>query len=193
MEKIKAVIYARYSSTNQRDVSAEEQVRYCTEYAERMGFEVIAEYIDRAQTGTNANRINFQRMIDDSTRREFRYVIVYANNRFARNRHDKQVYKRQLQKNGVDILYATQEMLNTNSADAVLFESLDDGMSEWYSRNLSLEVMRKGHLPNAKKCLHNGGKPPFGYDIVNKLLVVDKHEAPIVKKIFEWYVYEGYG
>ena len=99
MEKIKCVLYARYSSDNQREVSAEEQIKHCKEYAERMEFEVVGEYIDKAMTGTNANRKNFLRMIEDSKSRTFRYVIVYANNRFARNRYDKQYYKRELQKN----------------------------------------------------------------------------------------------
>lgn len=193
MEKIKCVLYARYSSNNQRDISAEEQIRYCTEFAERMEYEVIGQYVDKALTGTNDNRKNFQRMIEDSKRREFRYVIVYANNRFARNRFDKQYYKRELQKNGVDILYSSQEILNSNTPDSILFESLDDGISEWYSRNLAVEVMKKGHLPNAEKCLHNGGIPPYGYDLVNQRLVVNKDEAPVVRMIFDWYVNKDYG
>ena len=193
MEKIKCVLYARYSSDNQREVSAEEQIKHCKEYAERMEFEVVGEYIDKAMTGTNANRKNFLRMIEDSKSRTFRYVIVYANNRFARNRYDKQYYKRELQKNGVDILYSTQEILNGNSPDSILYESLDDGISEWYSRNLAVEVMKKGHLPNAQKCLHNGGTAPFGYNVVNQRLVLNADEAPVVKMIFDWYVFNGYG
>ena len=193
MEKIKCVLYARYSSDNQREVSAEEQIRYCNQYAEKMDFEVIGEYIDKAMTGTNANRKNFLRMIEDSKNREFRYVIVYANNRFARNRFDKQFYKRELEKNGVGILYSSQEILNTNSPEAILYESLDDGISEWYSKNLAIEVMVKGLLPNAQKCLHNGGKPPFGYNVVNQRLIKNTEEAPIVKMIFDWYVSKGYG
>lgn len=193
MDKIKCVLYARYSSDNQREVSAEEQIRYCKQYAEKMDFEVICEYIDKAMTGTNANRKNFLRMIEDSKNREFRYVIVYANNRFARNRFDKQFYKRELEKNGVGILYSSQEILNTNSPEAILYESLDDGISEWYSRNLAIEVMVKGLLPNAHKCLHNGGKAPFGYDVVNQRLVKNTEEAPIVKMIFDWYVSQEYG
>ena len=193
MEKIKCVLYARYSSDNQREVSAEEQIKHCKEYAERMEFEVVGEYIDKAMTGTNANRKNFLRMIEDSKSRTFRYVIVYANNRFARNRYDKQYYKRELQKSGVDILYSTQEILNGNSPDSILYESLDDGISEWYSRNLAVEVMKKGHLPNAQKCLHNGGTPPYGYNVVNQRLVLNADEAPVVQMIFDWYVYHGYG
>ena len=193
MEKINCVLYARYSSNNQREISAEEQIRYCREFANEMGFEVVAEYIDKALTGTSANRREFQRMIEDSQKRYFRYVIVYANNRFARNRYDKQHYKRELQKNGVDILYSSQAILNGDSPDSILFESLDDGISEWYSRNLAVEVMKKGHLPNAEKCLHNGGIPPFGFDIVNQKLVKNKEEAKVVELIFDWYVNRGWG
>ena len=49
---MKAVIYARYSDDNQREESIEGQLRECYEYAKRHGIEVIAEYIDRAMTGS---------------------------------------------------------------------------------------------------------------------------------------------
>ena len=40
-----AVIYARYSSDNQREESIEGQLRECREYAERNGMNVAAAYI----------------------------------------------------------------------------------------------------------------------------------------------------
>ena len=43
-----AVIYARYSSDNQREESIEGQIRECTAYAEKNGITVIKHYIDRA-------------------------------------------------------------------------------------------------------------------------------------------------
>ena len=52
----KAVIYARYSSDNQSKQSIEGQVRVCREFAERNGYVIVSEYIDRAKTGTNDNR-----------------------------------------------------------------------------------------------------------------------------------------
>ena len=52
----------------------------------------------------------------------------------------------------------------------------------------------KGFTVRANKCLHNGGKPPLGYDVdpATQKLVINKEEAPIVKTIFEMYV-KGYG
>ncbi len=49
------VIYARYSSDNQREESIEGQLRECTEYAERQGITVIGNYIDRALSAKQMN------------------------------------------------------------------------------------------------------------------------------------------
>ena len=46
-----AVIYARYSSHNQTEQSIEGQLRVCHEYAQREGYIIIGEYIDRAISG----------------------------------------------------------------------------------------------------------------------------------------------
>ena len=74
----KAVIYARYSSDNQSEQSIEGQIRVCNEYAERNNIMIIDSYIDRAMTGTNDRRPEFQRMISDSSKKEWDYVIVQS-------------------------------------------------------------------------------------------------------------------
>ena len=60
-----AVIYARYSSDNQREESIEGQIRECTAYAEKNGITVIKHYIDRAFSAKTDNRPEFQQMIKD--------------------------------------------------------------------------------------------------------------------------------
>ena len=60
------VIYARFSSHTQTEQSIEGQLKVCHEYARAHGFNVIEQYIDRAQSGTSDNRSSFQRMINDS-------------------------------------------------------------------------------------------------------------------------------
>ena len=60
-----AVIYARYSSDNQREESIEGQLRECREYAARNNIMLIGSYIDRAQSARTADRPGFQRMIAD--------------------------------------------------------------------------------------------------------------------------------
>ena len=60
------VIYARYSSHNQREESIEGQLRECKRYAQREGIEVVGEYIDRAQSGKTDHRPQFPK--DDKGR-----------------------------------------------------------------------------------------------------------------------------
>ncbi len=87
-----AVIYARYSSDNQREESIEGQIRECTAYAEKNGITVVKHYIDRALSAKTDNRPDFQQMIKDSEKRLFDIVLVWKLDRFARNRYDSAHY-----------------------------------------------------------------------------------------------------
>lgn len=69
---MKAVIYARYSSDNQREESIEGQLRECTAYCQKNEITIVRTYIDRALSAKTDNRPDFQRMIKDSTKGLFR-------------------------------------------------------------------------------------------------------------------------
>ena len=66
----KIVIYARFSSENQREESIDAQLRACRDYARSHKYLVVGEYVDRAFTGTNDNRPEFQKMVEDSRDRK---------------------------------------------------------------------------------------------------------------------------
>ena len=123
------VIYARFSSHSQNEQSIEGQLKVCYNYAERNGYKVISEYIDRAISGTSDARPEFQRMIADSAKRQFQAVLVYQLNRFARNRYDSATYKAKLKKNGVKVLSARENI--TDDASGVLMEAVLEGMAEY--------------------------------------------------------------
>lgn len=181
------VIYARFSSHSQNEQSIEGQLKVCCEFAERNGYSVIGEYIDRAISGTAAdNRPEFQRMIADSVKRQFQAVLVYQLDRFARNRYDSATYKAKLKKNGVKVLSAHENI--TDDASGVLMEAVLEGMAEYYSVELSQKIKR-GMALNAEKCLCTGGGMSLGYDIdENKRYVVNEGEAVIIRTIFEMYL-----
>ena len=80
-----AVIYARYSSERQTEQSIEGQLSVCQKYAIDNNLIIVNTYIDRAVTGTNDNRADFQRMLRDSEQAEWEIVLVYAIDRFGRN------------------------------------------------------------------------------------------------------------
>ncbi|MBR3438482.1 MAG: recombinase family protein [Clostridia bacterium] len=178
------VIYARYSSDNQREESIEGQLRECNIYAEKNGINIIENYIDRAHTATNDNRPDFQRMIKDSAKGKFDIILVWKLDRFARNRYDSARYKHQLKKNGVKVVSATESI--ADGPDGILMESILEGYAEFYSAELSEKVIR-GMTENALKCKCNGGKLTFGYMNVNHYYQIDSARAPIVLKIFEMY------
>lgn len=73
----KAIIYARYSSDSQTEQSIEGQLRVCREYAQNNDILIVDTYIDRAMTGTNDMRPDFQRMLKDSTKRQWEVFLVY--------------------------------------------------------------------------------------------------------------------
>lgn len=181
----KAVIYARYSSHNQREESIEGQLRECKEFAERNSFVIIGEYIDRAISGKTDHRSDFQRMIKDSEKGRFQAVIVYAIDRFARNRYDSANYKMRLKKNGVKVYYAKQSIPDT--PEGIILESVMEGYAEYYSENLSIHIKRGMH-ENALQCKSTGGGIPLGYKIgADKRYEIDPAGAQIVKEIFERY------
>ena len=136
----KAVIYARYSSHSQRDVSIDQQIRACKLFAERQSIEVVEIYDDRATTGTNDRRPAFQRMIKDADRADWQFVIVYSLDRFARDRYDSAVYKRRLKECGVKVLSAMENI--SDDPTGILMESLLEGLAEYYSKELSRKIRR---------------------------------------------------
>lgn len=90
------IIYARYSSDRQTEQSIEGQLKECYEYAQRNGYTVVGEYIDRAISGTTDHHPEFLRMIADGDKKLFQAVLVYQLDRFARNRYDSATYKARL-------------------------------------------------------------------------------------------------
>ena len=182
---MKAVIYARYSSDNQREESIEGQIRECTAFAEKNGITILRHYIDRAFSAKTDNRPEFQNMIKDSGKKLFDMVIVWKLDRFARNRYDSARYKSLLKKNGVKVVSATEVI--SEGAEGIILESVLEGYAEYYSADLAEEVVR-GMTDNALKCKFNGGTIPIGYVIDNEQhFQIDPITAPYVLEVFKRY------
>ncbi len=109
----KAVIYARYSCEKQTEQSIEGQLRVCNEFAERNGYTVIHNYIDRAVSGKTDKREQFQQMLKDSASKSFEFVIVYKLDRFARNRYDSAMNKATLKKKFLKVLSECEQITDT--------------------------------------------------------------------------------
>lgn len=180
------VIYARYSSDNQREESIDGQMRECKAFAEKNDIRVIDSYIDRALSAKTDNRPQFQQMIKDSAKGLFDVVIVWKLDRFARNRYDSAHYKNILKKNGVKVVSATEAI--SSGAEGILLESMLEGYADYYSAELA-EKINRGLTENALKCKYNGGTVALGFKIdENQNYQINPTTAPIVREIFNNYI-----
>ncbi|MGM9646441.1 MAG: recombinase family protein [Eubacteriales bacterium] len=192
----KCVIYARYSSERQTEQSIEGQLRVCYEFAKQNELTVVREYIDRAMTGTNDLRKEFQQMLSDSEKTmEWDICLVYALDRFGRNSIEQAINKYKLQKTGKIVISATQRTSRnidgSQNLDGIILENMYVGMAEYYSAELSQKVKR-GMNETRQKGNFPGGYTPFGYFVdgdkkSGRKVRIDEDQAAIVRKIYEDY------
>ena len=177
-----AAIYARYSCDAQTEQSIEGQLHVCKEYAERNGIVILDTYIDRAMTGTNDNRPDFQRMIKDSAEKRWNFILVYKLDRFSRNKFESVINRKKLSDNGVKVLSAMENIPDT--PEGIILESLLEGMNQYFSAELSQKVKR-GMRETRLKGYYQGGGLPYGYRVEDRKIVVDEEQAENVRYMFE--------
>lgn len=182
----RGVLYLRYSSHNQTEQSIEGQQTECTKYCLQNNIQIVDIYIDRNRTASKdiEKREEFQRMMHDARLHKFDCVVVYALNRFSRNRYDSAIYKTELKKCGVELISATQQI--NDSPDGILLEALFEGLDQYYSAELSQKIKR-GINESRKKGQTTGGTTPLGYKVENKKFVINPETAPIVQEAFRRY------
>ena len=157
------VIYARYSAgPRQTDQSIDGQLRVCAEFCKQRGLTVVDTYCDRHISGRTDERPEFQRLIADAKAHKFEAVVVYKTDRFARNKYDSAIYKRELRRNGIQIFYAAEAI--PEGPEGIILESLMEGLAEYYSAELGYTVDEQKHFQ------------------------IDPESSQAVKTIFEMYI-----
>lgn len=150
---IPAAIYARYSSHAQNDESIEQQLAECEAYASAHGLQIVATYADRAMTGRNDRRPEFQKMIRAAEAHEFSVVVAYKSNRIARNMLQALQYEARLDRAGVRVVYAREEFGDTATGRFMLRSMMN--LNQFYSENMAEDITR-GMMENARQCRVNG-------------------------------------
>jgi site-specific DNA recombinase len=87
-EPVRAVIYARYSSGNQSDVSIEDQIEVCRREISRQGWTLARTYEDRAMSGASRHRPGFEELVRDAEAARFDVIVCEALDRLGRNFSD---------------------------------------------------------------------------------------------------------
>ena len=185
--------YCRVSTDKDDQLnSLETQKKFFAEYTEKNGHNLVRLYADEGISGTKIkNRKEFQRLMRDAHQGLFEMVVVKDISRFARNTVDLLNSTRQLKALNIETLFLTANMTVLGNSEFVL--TIFGALAQEESANTSKRI-KFGKKMNAEK-----GRVPnivYGYDktigdYFN--LSINKAEADVVRQIYQWYVFEGYG
>lgn len=184
------VCYTRYSSKNQTDDSIKYQMANINRYAEYRKYKIVKHYSDKAKTGTNSKRPQFQEMLKDALNNPpWDKIIVYRFSRYFRNTKEARECKDNLLKNGILVISVVEDFGKPSSSSRYLEDMTFAG--DAHQSNVTGEITYEGMKIKAKAACHCGGIAPLGYDISKKAkkkkLKINQHEAEAVRLIFDLY------
>ncbi len=163
---INAAVYIRVSTDDQTEYSPDAQLKALQAYAHSNDMIIAPEHIfkDEGISGRKAEkRPGFMKMIATAKLKPtpFDVILVHKFDRFARNREDSIVYKAMLRRDcGVKVISITEHI--EDDKFAIILESMLEAMAEYYSLNLSDEVL-KGMTEKAQRGEYQSN-PPLGYE-----------------------------
>jgi len=201
----RAVLYLRVSTKDQvntdydpEGISLPAQRIACRRKAEQLGINVIGEYIEPGRSATEmTKRVAFQEMLERIRQeRDVDYVIVHKLNRFARNRIDDALVMADLQKRGVTLISATEQI--DSSPVGQLMHGILAAFNEYRSKEDGADIAYK--MGQKAKSGGTLGKAPLGYlnvtDSIDGRKVntvkVDPERAPFVELAFELFATGDY-
>ena len=133
---MRTVIYARYSSENQRDASIEDQIRSCRKRIEDEGWTYLHAYTDHAMSGASRLRPGYQRLLEDARAGEFDIVMAEALDRLSRDQEDIAALFKQLSFCNVRIVTLSEGEISE------LHVGLKGTMNALYLKDLALKTRR---------------------------------------------------
>jgi site-specific DNA recombinase len=176
---MRAVIYARYSSDNQREASIDDQTEICRRYIDRQGWTLVRTYQDRALSGASDQRPAYQQMLADAETNQFDVVVTEALDRLGRRLSDVARLHDHLEFGGVGLHAVNIGQVTT------MHVGLLGTMAQLYLSDLK-EKTRRGQLGRALACKIPGGRA-YGYRLVEGACgerQVNDAEAVVVRRIF---------
>jgi site-specific DNA recombinase len=186
---VKAGIYARYSSDNQRDACIADQFRICRAFAARQGWTIADEYSDHAVSGATLLRPGFQVLMRDALNRRFDVVLAESLDRFSRDQEDTAGLFKRLTFAGVNIVTLAEGDITH------LHIGFKGTMNALFVKDLAEKTHRglRGRIEDGK----SAGGLCYGYRVVKTLnggsvttgeREIEPAEAAIVERIFRDFI-----
>lgn len=183
---MRCAVYIRVSTDKEEQAtSLDNQQRLFINYLGQQGWGLFDYYVD-IESGTTANRENFQRMIEDAEKKKFDCILAKELSRLARNGELAYKLRRILASSKVHLitLDGAINTLEDNTDKFGLYAWLYEEESQRISKRIKVALAQK-----AKAGEFKGSNPPYGYKVLNKQLVLgDTNTVETVKAIFRLYL-----
>lgn len=190
-------LYVRFSYDDGIDAesgSIEHQKALLKNYAESSGFTNLSYYADDGYTGTNFNRPEFQRMMNDIRNGLVGTVIVKDMSRLGRNYlMVGQYVEIDFPKYNVHFIAISDNVDSAKGMNDLL--PINNLMNEWYSRDISKKI-RSMVRQKGNSGQHITSKLPYGYYNTpenKQVWLIDEEAAEVVREIFDLYVHHAMG
>jgi site-specific DNA recombinase len=157
---MRAAVYARYSSENQREASIEDQVRLCTAKIEAEGWLLTRTYADHAQSGASRLRAGYQKMLAGARAGQYDVLVAEALDRLSRDQEDVAALYKQVAFAGIKIVTLAEGEINE------LHVGLKGTMNALFLKDLALKTHRglEGRVRQGR----SAGGLVYGYGIVRE-------------------------
>lgn len=183
--KLRVAAYCRVSTdSDEQKESLETQIRHYESYIKaNPAWTFAGVYSDEGVTGTKKEkRPELLRMIADCEDGRIDYIVTKSISRFARNTADCLELVRKLQKRGI-FIYFEKENLDTGTMESEFMLSILSGLATEESASIS-----QNNKWSIQRRFQNGTYkitcPPYGYDSVDGMLVINERQAKVVRFIF---------
>lgn len=185
-----AVIWGRVSSADQDEdgFSKDAQVKYLRKYALREGLDVVREFAPVESAFQETDRDIFDEMVAFvRASKKVRHILVEKTDRLHRSEQRKMKIKELVDRYGIWVHFVREgRVYSRDSRSHEIFGyNINSAVSNYYSQVIGEEAS-KGMREKAEQGIYPSNAP-LGYLNENKMIVIDKKRAPLIKKLFETY------
>ena len=190
--KVAAGAYIRFSVETEDEGSTETQLELIRSFVSKQeGLELKDIYIDNGYTGTNFDRPEFRRLMQDVQNGKIQCIVVKDLSRFGRNFLEAGYYiETLLPKLNVRLIAINDDFDSSRQRDQdAISVPIKNMVNEMYARDYSKKVSKVNEA-RRKNGTYTIETSVYGYSVdkENNIFVVNPDTAPIVQLIFRWFL-----
>jgi site-specific DNA recombinase len=197
---VKAILYARVTTSDQREASLEDQLRECEELCKREDFAVVGRETDHGMSGESTDRPGYQRVLQAIERGDADVVVAHELTRLWRSQAEQYTQVEQFEFRGRHVV--TCDGADTRRDGFEFLFAVKGAQAKTETKRIATRVHRS-HKGNVLAGRSTGGRT-YGYksepiydgtrkdaygrpEIIGATRVVDPEAAEVVRRIFTMY------